>query len=163
MKDIFDTVTKDGSPGLVFCAVDKSGQILAQHAAGNIGVESKEPMDQNDTIFWIASCTKLVTVVAVLQLVEQGKIALDDAEFVKKIAPEIAEKKVYVDGVNGADQETGVTVSMLLAHTAGFGYAFFDPRVQAEHSIEGELGDKKDIINSRLVNQPGSKWEYGVS
>lgn len=60
-------------------------------------------MDQ-DTIFWIASCTKLVTAIAVLQLVEQGKIPLDDAEFVKKYAPEIVEKKVYADGVTPADQ-----------------------------------------------------------
>lgn len=164
VKGILDSFVKDGSPGLVFTATDKSGNILVEHAAGNIGVESKEPLN-SDTIFWIASCTKLVTAVAVLQLVEQGKISLDDAEFVKKIAPEISQKQVFADGVNGAPQEKDVTVRMLLSHTAGFGYTFFDPRVPKPNGnpIEGLTGDKNDILNARLVNQPGSTWEYGVN
>src|SRR5690348_14690324 len=94
VKGVLDHFVKDGSPGLVFSAVDKSGKILVEHAAGTVGVESKELMDKDDTIFWIASCTKLVTAIAVLQLVEQGKISLDDTDFVKKITPEIKEKKV---------------------------------------------------------------------
>jgi CubicO group peptidase (beta-lactamase class C family) len=117
----------------------------------------------NDTMFWIASCTKLVTAIAVLQLVEQGKVALDDAEAIKKYAPEISKKQVYADGINGADQEKDVTMRMLLSHTAGFGYTFFDPRIPAAHEIEGQTGDKNDILNARMVNQPGSTWEYGVS
>jgi CubicO group peptidase (beta-lactamase class C family) len=120
-------------------------------------------MNKDSTLFWIASCTKLVTVIAVLQLVEQGKIPLDDVEFVKKIAPEIKEKKVYADGVTPADQEKDVTVRMLLSHTAGFAYGFLDPRVPGENPIEGVTGDKNDIINARLVNQPGSMWEYGIN
>ena len=77
----------------------------------------------------IASCTKIVATIAVLQLVEQGNIPLDDADFVKKLAPEIGAKKVYADGVNGVDQQSSVTMRMLLSHTAGFAYTFLDPRV----------------------------------
>jgi CubicO group peptidase (beta-lactamase class C family) len=163
VKDILDGFVKDNSPGLVFTAVDKSGKILVDHAAGTVGVDSSDPMNKDSTLFWIASCTKLVTVIAVLQLVEQGKIPLDDVEFVKKIAPEIKEKKVYADGVTPADQEKDVTVRMLLSHTAGFAYGFLDPRVPGENPIEGVTGDKNDIINARLVNQPGSMWEYGIN
>lgn len=162
VKGVLDSFVKDGSPGLVFTAVDKSGNTLVDHASGTLGVDSTEPMDKDNTIFWIASCTKLVTVIAVLQLVEQGKIPLDDTEFVKKVTPEIKEKKVYADGVNGADQENDVTVRMLLAHTAGFAYAFIDPRTASPVPLEGITGDKNDFLNSRLVNQPGSMWEYGV-
>lgn len=164
VKGVLDQFTKDGSPGLVFHAVDKSGKPLVEHAAGNLGIESQEPMDKDSTLFWIASCTKLVTAVAVLQLVEQGKVPLDDAAFVKKILPELTEKKVFEDGVNGAPQEQGITVRMLLAHTAGFGYGFFDPRVHNNGiAIEGVDGDKDAFLKLNLVNQPGSKWEYGVS
>lgn len=163
VKGILDSAVKDGAPGVVFTAVDKSGNTLVEHAAGTVGVDSKEPMDKDKTVFWIASCTKIVTAIAVLQLVEQGKIPLDDAEFVKKVLPEIQGKKVYADGINGADQERGVTVSMLLSHTAGFAYAFTDPRVSTANGIEGVTGDKNDVLNGRLVNQPGSMWEYGVS
>ncbi|KAJ4373960.1 hypothetical protein N0V83_002699 [Neocucurbitaria cava] len=163
VKGVLDSFVKDGSPGLVFTAVDKSGNTLVDHASGTLGVDSTEPMDKDNTIFWIASCTKLVTVIAVLQLVEQGKIPLDDTEFVKKVTPEIKEKKVYADGVNGADQENDVTVRMMLAHTAGFAYAFIDPRTASPVPLEGITGDKNDFLNSRLVNQPGSMWEYGIN
>lgn len=162
IKSTLDNFVKDGAPGLVFHAVDKSGKTLIEHASGTVGVDSKEPMDAQSTMFWIASCTKLVTVIAVLQLVEQNKIPLDDEEFVKKIAPELAEKKVYPDGVNAVEKEKEITVRMLLSHTAGFAYGFADPRVKQD-GIEGAQGDKNDVLNAKLVNQPGSMFEYGVS
>jgi CubicO group peptidase (beta-lactamase class C family) len=163
VKDVLDSFIKDDTPGLVFSAVDKSGNIIVEHAAGKIGVDSKEPMDKDNTVFWVASCTKLVTAISVLQLVEQGKIPLDDTDFVKKIAPEIKEKKVYADGVTPADQQKDVTVRMLLSHTAGFAYAFIDPRIPLQSGLEGASGDKNDILNSRMVNQPGTMWEYGIN
>jgi CubicO group peptidase (beta-lactamase class C family) len=163
VKDVIDGFVHDGSPGLVFSAVDRSGKVLVEHAAGTVGVNSKEPMDKDNTIFWIASCTKLVTAIAVLQLIEQGKVPLDDADFVKKVTPEIQGKKVYADGVTPADQQNDVTVRMLLSHTAGFAYGFIDPRVPQEGPIEGRTGDKNDILNGRMVNQPGSMWEYGTN
>ncbi|KAI8937732.1 hypothetical protein NX059_005432 [Plenodomus lindquistii] len=164
VKGVLDQFANDGAPGIVFYAVDKSGNTLVKHATGNVGVESSEPMDEDSTVFWIASCTKLVTAVAVLQLVEQGKIPLKDAEFVKKIVPEFSDKLVFEDGINGKPQERPITVSMLLAHTAGFGYGFFDPRVQnGGLEIEGLDGSKENFMKLNLVNQPGSKWEYGAN
>lgn len=165
VKQLLDAVTREGptgAPGLSFHAVDKSGKTLVEHQAGNLSIDSKQAVNE-DTLFWIASCTKLVAAVGLLQLVEQGKIGLDDAEAIKKYAPEISKKQVYADGVNGVDQENQVTLRMLLAHTAGFGYCFFDPRLQAPGDIEGQTGDVNDILTARLVNQPGSTWEYGVS
>lgn len=109
--------------------------------------------------------TKIVTSIALLQLVEQGKAPLEDADFIKKIAPEIGAKKVYADGVNPTEQQGSVTLRMLLAHTAGFAYAFWDPRVNMVTRPVGTqefTGDVKDIIDSPMVNQPGSMWEYGV-
>jgi CubicO group peptidase (beta-lactamase class C family) len=95
----------------------------------------------------------------VLQLVEQGKISLDDGEFVKKIAPEISQKKVYADGITAADQQKDVTVRMLLSHTAGFAYSFLDPRVQ----VNEFTGEESAITSSPMVNQPGTMWEYGIN
>jgi CubicO group peptidase (beta-lactamase class C family) len=109
--------------------------------------------------------TKIVTTVAVLQLVEAGTIPLDDADFVAQHAPEISKKLVYADGVNGVKQERGVTMRMLLAHTAGFGYTFLDPRVNMRGrpvGIDEFAGDERDVVESPLLNQPGSMWEYGV-
>ncbi|KAF2022305.1 beta-lactamase/transpeptidase-like protein [Aaosphaeria arxii CBS 175.79] len=168
IKSILNGVTSEGSsgsPGLVFLAVDKSGKTLVEHAAGTKGVNSKDPIDL-DTSFWIASMTKIVTTVSCLQLVEQGKLSLDDPEVIKKYAPEIGEKKVYEDGATPQDQKNPVTLRMLLAHTAGFGYSFLDPRITAigrPVGIDEFTGDVNAIKASPLVNQPGSRWEYGVN
>ena len=51
-----------------------------------------------DTIFWIASCTKLITSIAFMQIVEQGKLALNDAKLVEKIVPELKDVKVIDNG-----------------------------------------------------------------
>lgn len=159
VKTVIDGVTKEGptgANGLVFVAVDKEGKTLVEHASGTRSVNSKDPMDM-DTSFCrsssmpfisssdlnsagIASCTKIVATIAVLQLVEQGSIPLDDPEFIKKLAPEIGAKKVYADGVNGVEQQGSVTMRMLLNHTAGFAYAFFDPRVSMRGRPVGIAG-----------------------
>ena len=80
-----------------------------------------------DTVMAIFSCTKAVTGVAVMQLVEEGKISLHDAA--KKYVPEIADTMV-LEGfdAHGAPKvrppKSDITVSQLLLHTAGFGYDF---------------------------------------
>ncbi|CAA9965694.1 AmpC Beta-lactamase class C and other penicillin binding protein [Pyrenophora teres f. maculata] len=110
-----DKAVPNGVPGLVFHAIDKSGATLISHAAGNLGVDTPIPMNTSETLFWMASCTKLVTAIAVLQLVEQGKIPLHDEEWLAKIAPEIKAKKVYRAGSwgDGEEQERGVTMTAL--------------------------------------------------
>ena len=88
LKSQIDAVTADptGAPGLVFAAVNKNGEIIFEHASGKVGVGKEENMSM-DSIFWIASCTKMITGIAALQLVEQGKLALDDVDLVEKLAP----------------------------------------------------------------------------
>ncbi|KAF2275954.1 beta-lactamase/transpeptidase-like protein [Westerdykella ornata] len=165
---ILDGVTsggKTGSPGLVFIAVDKNGKTLVEHASGTRGINSNQPMDM-DTTFWIASCTKTVTAIACMQLVEQGKLSLDDPETVRKYAPEIGQKKVYADGVTPAEQQRPVTLRMLLSHTAGFAYTFLDPRPTIwgrPVGIDEFSGDEKEILDTPLFNQPGTVWQYGTN
>lgn len=88
LKAKIDGVTqeKDGLPGVVFCAVNKDGELIFNHASGKIGLGQEEDMT-SDAVFWIASCTKMITGIAAMQLVEQGKLALDDVELVEKLAP----------------------------------------------------------------------------
>jgi CubicO group peptidase (beta-lactamase class C family) len=108
-------------PGFVFVAVNKTGQEIISHASGHRGAETSEPMTL-ESVFWIASCTKMVAGIACMQLVEQGKLSLDDAESVGKIAPELKRVKV----LKGFDEnnkpilenkKTGITLRMLLTHT----------------------------------------------
>jgi CubicO group peptidase (beta-lactamase class C family) len=108
-------------PGFVFVAVNKTGQEIISHASGHRGAETSEPMTL-DSVFWIASCTKMVAGIACMQLVEQGKLSLDDAASVEEIAPELKRAKILkgFDENNKPileDKKTGITLRMLLTHT----------------------------------------------
>lgn len=88
LQSQIDALTSDpkGAPGVVFAAVNKNGELVFQHASGKVGAGKDQAMTL-DNVFWIASCTKMITGVACMQLVEQGKLALDDADQVEKLAP----------------------------------------------------------------------------
>ena len=98
LKAKIDSVTSkpDGVPGLVTVVVDSTGEIVFEYASGKRGLGSAELMT-TDTVFWIASCTIMITSIAAIQLVEQGRLVLDDAEFVERIAPELKDVKVLED------------------------------------------------------------------
>lgn len=122
------TITS-GVPGTSVCVVGKDGRPIFQHAAGKRGVDSHEAMTP-ENVFWVASCTKMITGIACMQLVEQGKMELDSVEFVEKLAPELREVKVLTTTGELVDKTRGITVRMLLTHTAGFGYAFFNNKLR---------------------------------
>lgn len=89
LKSQIDATTAEGSkdlPGVVFVAVNKKGETIFEHASGKAGVGLEEPMTL-EHCFWIASCTKMITGIACMQLVEQGKLKLDDGDMVEKLAP----------------------------------------------------------------------------
>jgi CubicO group peptidase (beta-lactamase class C family) len=88
LKSQIDALTSDptGAPGVVFAAVNKQGKPIFEHASGKVGAGKSQDMTM-DNVFWIASCTKMITGIACMQLVEQGKLALDDVELVEKLAP----------------------------------------------------------------------------
>jgi CubicO group peptidase (beta-lactamase class C family) len=75
-----------------------------------------------DSIFWIASCTKILATIACLQAVEQGKLSLDDHKQVYKLCPELEKVKVLQDDGSLVAKDKEITLRMLLSHTAGFGY-----------------------------------------
>ena len=70
-----------------------------------------------DNIFWIASCTKMITGVACMQLVEQGKLSLDDAAQTESLCPELKDLKVLQADGKLVAKKRGITLRMLLTHT----------------------------------------------
>lgn len=105
-----------GLPGVVGVVIGKDGKELFAHAAGKRGYGSSQPMSL-DNVFWIASCTKMITGIACMQLVEQGKLSLDDPEQVEQLCPELKDLKVLQTDGSLVDQKHGITLRMLLAHT----------------------------------------------
>ncbi len=126
IRKAVDSTTADKSkiPGFVAAVVGRDGKTLFSHASGTKGCDSKEPMTM-DTVFWIASCTKMIGGIAVMQLCEQGKLSLDDADLVEKIAPELKSVRILkgVDEDSKAhyvDKTKRITLRMLLTHTGDY-------------------------------------------
>ncbi|OAP58562.1 hypothetical protein AYL99_07652 [Fonsecaea erecta] len=85
--------------GATFIAVDSAGNTLYRGSSGSRTVDRSDPLTP-DTLTWIASQTKLVTSVAVMQIVEKGLIGLDDD--VRDVLPVLKDLKVIV-GFEGDD------------------------------------------------------------
>ena len=107
---------KSDIPGTSIIVVGKDGQELFSHAAGKRGTNSSEDMTL-DNIFWIASCTKMITSIACMQLVEQGKLNLDDGDQLEKLIPEIANVPVLQKDGTTVPKNKKITLKMLLTHT----------------------------------------------
>jgi CubicO group peptidase (beta-lactamase class C family) len=89
---------KTQAPGLVFRTIKRQGQILNSTASGLCSLDSSQPMT-SDTVFWIASCTKMISAIALMQLVEQGKVDLDGADQLEQYVPEMKSVKILENGV----------------------------------------------------------------
>ncbi|OAL05423.1 beta-lactamase/transpeptidase-like protein [Phaeosphaeriaceae sp. SRC1lsM3a] len=151
-------------PGTSIVVVDRDGKEIFAHAAGKRGVNSSEDMTL-DNVFWIASCTKMIAGIAVMQLVEQGKLHLDDGEELEKLLPELKNTKVLGKDGKLVEKNKKITLRMLLTHTAGFGYSFFNNELRDFSHPTGFdefSGDIKDILQP-LTFQPGERWQYGVN
>lgn len=167
IKSQIDSLTSDpnGAPGIVYAAVNKQGDIIFEHASGKTGFNQDEPMTM-DTVFWIASCTKMITGIACMQLVEQGKLSLDDHQALYKILPELEKVQVLQEDGKLVKKEKEITLRMLLSHTAGFGYSFFNRKLLESYGslgLDEFSGSYFDFLSQPLVNQPGSRWEYGIN
>ncbi|HEY0203715.1 MAG TPA: serine hydrolase domain-containing protein, partial [Acetobacteraceae bacterium] len=129
----------------------------------------KGPPMTLDTVFRIASMTKAVTSVAALQLVEQGKLKLDDP--VPPIDPALSAPQV-LEGFDGAGAPRlrpalrPITLRHLLTHTAGFSYEQWDADMARYVKVSGIPSTSTGRIASLrvpLVFDPGERWEYGIN
>jgi CubicO group peptidase (beta-lactamase class C family) len=149
-------------------------------AAGRRDVEKNVPMT-TDTLFRIASMSKAVTSVAVMMLVEEGKVHLDDP--VSRFIPSFAKTTVVVPPTAGAltagnagtaPAARPITIRHLLTHTAGISYGNGNP-FEADYRAASVIGwyfaDKDEPIGAtidRLAklpmdSQPGDKYVYGFN
>lgn len=154
-------------PGVV-AMVAQGGAVVYQGAFGKQYAAKGVPM-ATDSIFRIASMTKAVTSVAVMQLVERGRVRLDEPA--GTYLPELSRVEVLEDfDANGTAKlrppKTPATVRQLLTHTSGFGYEFFDEKlsryVAAGGAPSARTGDG-GFLKAPLLFDPGTKWEYGIS
>ena len=159
-------VASGAVPGVVALAADANG-IIYSGAFGQRGPTDNTPMSQ-DTVFRIASMTKAVTAAAAMKLVEEGRIALDQA--MKEVAPEIGQAQVLLGfDASGKPQtrapKRDVTLRHLLTHTSGYSYDLFNAQVgnyMQYHQLPSITTCKFDSLKAPLVFDPGEAWQYGI-
>ena len=148
-------------PGLVAMVAD-GDSVLYAFAVGAQNVAADVPMSL-DTIFRIASMTKPVTSVAVVMLIEEGKVALDDP--ISTYLPEFEGKEVienfdFEDGSFTTRPPSGeITIRHLLTHTSGLGYGFSNEILN--RLTGGDPG--ASAVDFPLLHDPGTRWTYGES
>jgi len=154
-------------PGVVALAADDSG-VTYEGAFGTREVGGDVHMTL-DTVFWIASMTKAVTSVAAMQLVEQGRLALDEP--LAGLLPELGSIQV-LEGFDPAGAPRlraaarPVTLRHLLTHTAGFTYDIWNAdmvRHMEYHGVPGIIECRNVTLRTPLVFDPGERWEYGIN
>ena len=140
--------------------VGKDG-ILYHEAFGRSRTISNTPMAK-DTIFNMASMTKPVTSVAIMMLVDEGKLKLDDD--VAKYLPKY-KNPLVISKFNEADAtyetrpaKRPITIRHLLTHTSGLGYA-----VGSSMLTKIVAKTKKTELDLPLQFDPGESWAYGPS
>lgn len=119
LKSALDDACADGDkglPGVVGVVVGRDGKEQFAYAAGKRGYGSSDLMTL-ETIFWIASCTKMITGLACMQLVERGELSLDDAAQVERLCPELKDLKVLQPDGSLVAKKRGITLRLLLTHT----------------------------------------------
>jgi CubicO group peptidase (beta-lactamase class C family) len=134
----------------------RHGKVVNLDAYGKQDASGAAPMAV-DSIFRIASMTKPICGVAMMQLYEQGKWTLTDR--VDKHIPEFAGLKVKAADGSLADQKAPMTMAQLMSHTAGFGTnAYYEKDQLGATDLQGMI-DK--LAKQPLIAQPGSDWSYG--
>ncbi len=130
--------------------------------------DSVSGIDVNaDSIFYIASMTKPVTSVAAMQLVEQGKLELDEpaSAYIRELGT--------LQVLHGFDEGSGqpilkpatkpVTLRTLLTHTSGFVYDNWFPDLQRWKKASGTAIPPGTVAPlTPLMFEPGSRWQYGT-
>ncbi|TLS24948.1 hypothetical protein PpBr36_07502 [Pyricularia pennisetigena] len=179
-EKIEKAVQEGVSPGLVLIAGDKTGKLDYRKTFGNTSLDGAgddqqhqpQPMSAKDSVFTWMSLTKLVTAVAILQLVEQGKLSLD-ADVADQL-PELAAQPVIAGSDDSlAPRRGALTLRHLLAHASGLQYPFIPGALAAYYERQAARpgGEGFDVAKRRarvqerfgvpLVFEPGEGWCYG--
>lgn len=154
-------VQRNDVPGVVALVTDRE-RVLYEGAFGVADVVSGRPLAQ-DSLFRIASMTKPITSVALMQLVEQGRLGLDEPA--GKYLPELAELKVFesFDAATGAYRlrpaSRPATARHFLTHTSGLAYPFTSEIWRDFKPRDGETYP----FGGPLLFDPGERWHYSTS
>jgi len=121
-----------------------------------------------DTVFWLLSMSKAITATACMQLVEQGKLSLDEPA--SKVLPSLASSSV-LEGFDPAGKpilrpaRRAITLRHLLTHTSGYTYANWSdklPQYEKSTGMPDVAYSMNGAFAAPLEFDPGDRWQYGI-
>ncbi len=154
-------------PGVVAIAAT-GNDIIYQGAFGKRDLSKDDAMTA-DSVFWIASMTKAITTAAGMQLVEQGKLSLDEP--IGKVLPDLASPQV-LEGFDAKGEpklraaKKPITLRHLMTHTAGFAYDMWNGDVATyleKAGIPSITTCQNAALKTPIATDPGTRWEYGTN
>ncbi|CAE7009272.1 hypothetical protein P3342_002988 [Pyrenophora teres f. teres] len=167
---IQNAVTSHEIPGCALAATSRDGSFNYTKTFGSTSMKpsNAKPLQLN-TVMWIASCTKLMTAICAMQLVERGQLRLDDPVY--DIIPELRSRTI-ITGLTDAQvpieqpHKQPITLRNLLSHSSGLTYDHIPhPKIMAwlkHHNTTPSLSGKLlERFMHPLVFEPGEGWTYG--
>ena len=161
IEAFLNTLPQKGLPACSFIVTHKGKEVFS-HSAGFSDLENTKPADVND-LYWVCSITKVTTCVAAMQLVESGKIKLDDP--VSKYLPAFETLYVRDKASKGVHPtEHPLTVEHLFTMTGGFGYDINSSVLTEARSNPN--ASTREVVNAlakeALFFEPGTHFRYSL-
>ena len=165
---VLNEATSTGRIPGVAAAVTNASETLYEGAFGLRAQGQSAPMSL-DTVMWMASMTKPLVGAAAMQLVEQGKLTLDNP--IAEVLPDINAIQVMT-GWDAQGQpllrppKTPITLRHLMTHTAGFTSDIWSEnssRFLKLHKLPRAGSGQRNALNIPLSFDPGERWEYGIN
>jgi CubicO group peptidase (beta-lactamase class C family) len=166
-RALLDAVRIGRIPGVVGLVANDS-KVIYQGAFGRHTVDDRSASMSVDSVFRIASMTKAITAAAAMQLIEAGRLGLEQP--IGEILPFARDVQVLVGfDADGKPKLRAparpVTVRHLLTHTSGYGYDIFNPdlgRYVEAVGLPSIITCRNDSLTVPLLFDPGTQWEYGI-
>jgi methyl acetate hydrolase len=162
-----DATDRGDVPGVAAMAATRDGPFY-RGAFGKRALPDGAAMTA-DTVFWIASMTKAITSTAAMQLVEEGRLALDRP--IAEVLPELGAPQV-LEGFDAAGEpqlrpaRRPITLRHLITHTAGFVYDIWNAemdRYMEKNGVPRISTCQNAALALPLTFDPGERWDYGIN
>ena len=158
MKPYFDSYKLAGAIGII---ADRKGKVRYKNLIGYADVEAKKLIDE-DSIFWIASMSKMFAGASIMMLVDEGKVSLNDpvTKFIPRLKRWMVTEELDDDHVLLKPLIRPVTIRHLLSHTSGLAGT---SEVQQATGVDSTPLKIRALssVTGPLRWQPGDKYAYG--
>ena len=159
LKNFMDYMAAERTPGNAI-EVYLKGEKVFQYAVGYSDLENRIPLKGNE-LYNIYSCSKITTVTAGAQLLEQGKILITDPLY--EYIPEFQNMQIRQSDGSLKKAENAITVGDLFSMTAGFTYDMqTEAFKKAERLTEGRYETIRCLAEDPLSFEPGTHWQYSL-